>query len=167
MNPGDRGYHPGQMNVFPYGGSRDDTPNGGVSCFHHEQRQADAHTASRARSELADWLRGKLAPSRVAADDVLLAVYEALANAAEHAYVGARGSRTVQLEAQYDADEDSLSVTVEDHGRWQAFDQLAPLDPHSIRGRGIRMMRVLADEANIAFSPHGTRVELSWHPPGS
>jgi len=49
---------------------------------------------------------------------VLLAVNEAIANAAEFAYVDSRQPGTLDVDATYDADSGTLAVTVNDHGRW-------------------------------------------------
>jgi serine/threonine-protein kinase RsbW len=52
-----------------------------------------------------------------------MAVNEAVANAAEHAYFGSPcGEGSFDVDATYDADQDTLMVLVEDHGRWRLPD---------------------------------------------
>ena len=62
---------------------------------------ADARTVARLRHELSRWLRAHFALDPVRLNDVLLAVNEALTNAAEFAYPEQRG--TMALEVRYDA----------------------------------------------------------------
>ncbi len=64
------------------------------------------------------------------------------------------------MRAAYDADSDTLAVTVDDRGRWR---QKVPAQRSAqMRGRGIPLMEALADEAAIARTPQGTRVTLVW-----
>lgn len=97
------------------------------------------------------WLRAAGAASTVA-DDLGLAVYEALANAAEHAYPPGHLDPVVRLHATLDGD--GVRITVSDRGAWSA-----PGDD-GYRGRGIAMMRYLA--AHVAIEPgrQGTTVAL-------
>lgn len=97
-------------------------------------------------------------------NDLLLAVDEALANAAEFAYVDAARRGTVDLSATYDDAADTLAVTVNDRGRWrQQAPEPATMPPRpQVRGRGIPLMRALADRVTIDRSPQGTHVTLVW-----
>lgn len=85
---------------------------------------------------------------------MILAVNEALANSAEFAYV-AGGDGTVDLEAVRDPGRRTLTVTVSDRGRWR---ETNPLDRQRRRGRGIPLMRTLADSVIIDTSGLGTSV---------
>jgi serine/threonine-protein kinase RsbW len=90
-----------------------------------------------------------------------MAVNEAVANAAEHAYLGSPyGAGTFDVNARYDADEDCLTVLIEDRGSWRSPDPVT--GPLSVRGRGIKLMRALADDASIATTTAGTCVCLRW-----
>jgi serine/threonine-protein kinase RsbW len=90
-----------------------------------------------------------------------MAAYEALANAAEHAYHGnAIDTDTFDIDAAYDVGADTLTVIVEDHGQWQTRDPAAPV--RLDRGRGIQLMYALAETASITTNPTGTRVCLVW-----
>lgn len=124
---------------------------------------ADALSATQIRVEFGSWLQRHFTLSAERFSDLLLAVNEALANAAEFAYTGTPQGGTMDVNAAYDFDSDTLAVTVNDHGRWRVPEP-PPVgtSPYSIRGRGIPLMRALADEATIDATPHGTHVTLTW-----
>jgi serine/threonine-protein kinase RsbW len=88
-------------------------------------------------------------------DGLLLASYEALANAAEHAYSG-DGPRVVDLVASKQND-GYVDVIVRDYGCWRP----EPADP-GFRGRGLLMIRNLAHDAEIRKEPDGTTVRMRW-----
>ena len=54
--------------------------------------------------------------------DVVLAVNEALANAAEFAYVTTQQAGVMHVRADYDGDSAVLTVTVTDEGAWRMTD---------------------------------------------
>lgn len=120
---------------------------------------ADAISAAQTRVEFGTWLRSHFTLGDDRYNDLLLAVYEALANAAEYAYVDAPLPGTVGLNAAYAPDSDTLVVSVIDHGKWRVpkGDQ-----PANLRGRGIPLMHALADEATVEGTPDGTEVTLRW-----
>jgi hypothetical protein len=66
----------------------------------------------------------------------------------------------MQVQAQYDVSAATLTVTVADHGAWRESDASSR---QLKRGRGIPLMRSLADRAIIDSSPAGTRVCLQWN----
>jgi PAS domain S-box-containing protein len=106
------------------------------------------------------WLRGWLAtavPDEDLAQDVLVAVGEACANAVEHAYPGGTGAGTnAHLAAELTGTR--LVVTVTDRGRWKQ----PPPDNHVLRGRGVPMMEALADAVTLRHDAAGTTVTLEW-----
>jgi anti-sigma regulatory factor (Ser/Thr protein kinase) len=120
---------------------------------------ADPRTAARTRDEFANWLRGAfdLHPNRTS--DLVLAIYEALANTAEFAYVSAGLTGTMDVRAAYDPMESALLVTVADRGQWRTA---ASSGRDRSRGRGIALMKALADHASIQTSTGGTTVRLAW-----
>ncbi|MGY1886792.1 SpoIIE family protein phosphatase [Blastococcus sp. SYSU DS0753] len=85
---------------------------------------------------------------------VMVAVGEACANAAEHAYRGTEPG-PMSVTAQVDVD-GVLTVTVRDQGTWRPPDR----DPGD-RGRGLLIMRQLVDGVTLA-EDHGTTVTLSF-----
>jgi len=118
---------------------------------------ADAQTVARLRHELSRWLRAHFALDPVRLNDVLLAVNEALTNAAEFAYPWQPG--TMALEVRYDVTDRTLVVDVSDHGRWRDVD---PATRSNTRGRGIPLMRALSDRMTISRLPKGTHVQLQF-----
>ncbi len=121
---------------------------------------ADAACAAQMRQEFSVWLKRHFALDPTKVSDVVLAVNEALANAAEFAYSTASRPGAMNLLAAYDSYTAVLSVTVTDEGAWRIADS----EKKSIsRGRGIPLMRALADRATIDSTPAGTRVCLEWN----
>lgn len=92
-----------------------------------------------------------------AVDDLVLSTYEALANAAEHAYPS--GSGPVDMVAARTTDGRVL-VIVSDRGRWRP----PPADP-GFRGRGLLMIRALAQRVEVQQGSHGTTVHMEWARP--
>src|SRR4051794_19685467 len=84
---------------------------------------------------------------------VMVAVGEACANAAEHAYQGTEpGPMSVSAHVDVDG---VLTVTVRDEGHWRPPDR----DPGD-RGRGLLIMRQLVDTVTFDEQPRGTTVTL-------
>ncbi len=104
------------------------------------------------RRQLGAWLAG-LGMGEQDRVGVMVAVGEATANAAEHAYRGVEPGR-MQVTAAVDID-GQLTVTVRDQGRWRPPDR----DPGD-RGRGLLIMRQLVDGV-VLQGEHGTTVTLS------
>jgi serine/threonine-protein kinase RsbW len=112
---------------------------------------ATASNATALRRQLHDWLARDL-PTNIV-DDLVLAVYEAIANAAEHAYVDRTdGPGLVRLEAHRTADH--ILITVADQGHWRA-----PTGT-GFRGRGIPLMRLLTQNVHTRCDHRGTVVHL-------
>lgn len=119
---------------------------------------ADGLTAAMIREEFARWLRRNTSFEQTRIHDVVLAVNEALANAAEFAY--RRGpAGTVGITAVRDHGRGTLTVTITDQGLWREVD---PLRRRRSRGRGIPLMRTLADGVVIDTTAPGTRVCLRF-----
>lgn len=118
---------------------------------------ADAHNVAQFRSELSGWLRSHFALDPVRLNDVVLAVNEALTNAAEFAYGGRNGTMT--MHAHHRAADRQLEVVVSDHGRWRYVD---PEARPNTRGRGIPLMQALADRTTISKQSTGTQVRLQF-----
>lgn len=115
---------------------------------------ATPHEARELRVRFERWLRENGAPV-TDAEDLGLAVYEALANAAEHAYGPDQPGRTMRLLARLDRDH--VTVSVIDQGRWR------PSGESRYRGRGLALMRHLTTDVHIEPSTHGTTVHLRTH----
>jgi serine/threonine-protein kinase RsbW len=119
---------------------------------------ADAACAAQMRQEFSVWLQRYFALDATQLSDVVLAVNEALANAAEFAYSAVDQPGAMHLQAEYDGGASVLTVTVTDEGAWRI-----PEKESQSRGRGIPLMRALADRATIDSSAAGTRVRLEWN----
>ncbi|MCB1289679.1 MAG: ATP-binding protein [Mycobacterium sp.] len=126
--------------------------------FTRSDAAADGPTAARIREDFAHWLRRDTAFAETRICDVVLAVNEALANAAEFAY--RRGpAGNVGITAVRNDGSGALTVTITDQGLWREVD---PLRRRRSRGRGIPLMRTLADEVVIDTTAPGTRVCLRF-----
>lgn len=91
-------------------------------------------------------------------EDLVLAVYEAIANAAEHAYAGhLSGPGLMWLQAHRAIDH--VLIIVSDRGRWRTP------HPGGVRGRGIPLMRVLIPDVDTRCDDRGTVVRLRVHVP--
>jgi serine/threonine-protein kinase RsbW len=91
------------------------------------------------------------------ADDLALAVYEALANVVDHAYVDRRDPGLMTLWSAVScplATGRDLVVTVIDEGVWR------PSDGPGWRGRGLPLMRELMHATAVLPGDHGTTVQL-------
>ncbi|HEY4626720.1 MAG TPA: SpoIIE family protein phosphatase [Blastococcus sp.] len=105
------------------------------------------------RRRLGTWLAG-LGMGEQDRVGVMVAVGEACANAAEHAY---RGSEPGSMSVTADVDVDGvLTVTVRDEGTWRP-----PSHDPGDRGRGLLIMRQLVDSVTLDESS-GTTVTLRF-----
>jgi anti-sigma regulatory factor (Ser/Thr protein kinase) len=103
-------------------------------------------------AELRRELRGLLDDSALSCDeteDLLLAASEAANNAVEHAQQPTEPFFDVSTEV----DDGQVTIVIQDHGGWQQ-----PTSP-SGRGRGLAMMRALAD-TTVTTRSHGTTVTI-------
>jgi len=121
---------------------------------------ADPVNAATIRWEFADWLGRHFTLDATKTSDVVLAVNEALANAAEFAYTMVDHPGEMHLLADYDTGSGILTVTVSDEGAWRIADGE---NKKISRGRGIPLMQALADRATIDSTPGGTKVRLEWN----
>jgi anti-anti-sigma factor len=87
------------------------------------------------------------------AEDLELALGEAAANAAEHAYAGREGGEFEYSVARR-ADGD-LEVSVRDHGRWRPVPQ-----DNGHRGHGLRVIGQIAEDLRIERGDDGTHVRF-------
>lgn len=113
--------------------------------------EASPLSARQLRVRCQEWLRTLGVPTAVV-DDLTLAVYEALANAAEHAYHPGHPNPVMRLQAQLDHNQ--LLIVVTDHGCWRTPQE------SGYRGRGLAMMRSLATEVHLNPTAQGTTVRL-------
>lgn len=136
---------------YPYPDDGDRFADNGVG--------ATARSAGQVRDDFAGWLRGHVDLDEIRFSDIILAVNEALANAAEFAYLQTGGDGTIDVEAVQDRRAGTLTVTITDQGCWREPD---PARQGRVRGRGIPLMRALADGLTIDSSALGTTVCLRF-----
>jgi serine/threonine-protein kinase RsbW len=115
------------------------------------QMVATDRNVTEALGRFRNWLTVDI-PSELL-EDLVLAVYEAMANAAEHGYAD-RPHRPGPVRLQARRGSTHVLMTVSDEGRWRA-----PANER-FRGRGLPLMRLLAHEVHIAADPGGTVVRL-------
>jgi serine/threonine-protein kinase RsbW len=120
---------------------------------------ADAESASCVREEFAEWLERFFDLDPIRFCDLVLAINEALANAAEFAYLSCDRPKTMDLVAQYDLGERRLTARVCDNGVWRSAASHAR---DLTRGRGIPLMKAASDRVTIHTSADGTDVCLQW-----
>ena len=82
--------------------------------------------------------------------DVTLSTSEAAANAIEHAY----GAREANFTVRCEYDDQQVTITVRDGGRWRAS-----RPPGG--GRGLEIMRLLLDDVKISSDDEGTVVTMT------
>jgi serine/threonine-protein kinase RsbW/stage II sporulation protein AB (anti-sigma F factor) len=110
---------------------------------------ARPEAVSALRQEAAGFLLAKGVPHALV-DEVRLAIAEALANAAVHAYRDAPEPGELRLEIAVDAGAGHADVTVSDDG-----DGLAPRDDSPGLGLGMPLIEALAHEVVYTPSPSG------------
>ena len=135
-----------------------DAPPKAAVAHMHRIEAAGGPTASRMRDDLGAWLSG-IPVSATQRADILLGVYEALANAAEHAYRHRATPGTIAMQASYDPRAQSISVRVGDRGKWK----MASINSADrSRGRGIALMYASSDRCSIDRDRDGTMVRLGY-----
>jgi anti-sigma regulatory factor (Ser/Thr protein kinase) len=111
--------------------------------------RADLGSMDLVRDALRVWLEGSPA-RRTDAEDVVLATWEACANAIEHAVDPSAG--TVRVRAVLE--DARVRVSVTDTGAW------APYSVERDRGLGLRLMRALSSSVDVAQHTEGTTVTV-------
>jgi PAS domain S-box-containing protein len=91
-------------------------------------------------------------------EDLQLTLGEAAANASEHAYRGQPGEFDYEIARTITG---CIDVQVRDHGSWRP-----PPDDIGYRGRGLRLIRAIAEQVHID-TDSGTTVRFRLRPPGA
>jgi serine/threonine-protein kinase RsbW len=120
---------------------------------------ADAETVTAFRDLVRDWLNSTVQLDDERITDIVLATDEALANCAEHAYRGQQTTGVMTLNMSCARPESAVKVLITDHGRWIEPDTAA----NNLRGRGLILMRALADDCTVQVDRYGTSVCLHFH----
>ncbi|NYH79662.1 anti-sigma regulatory factor (Ser/Thr protein kinase) [Actinopolyspora biskrensis] len=109
------------------------------------------------RNALAEWA-GTVGLDAEQVEVLMLASYEALANVVAHAYPD--GSGVLDLEARLLPEPTRVEVTVTDYGRWCPESE----QRRDLGGRGLILLRSLAEHAEVLTGGEGTTVRMSWTP---
>ena len=118
--------------------------------------EADANRLAAVRRALAGWAED-LGMTREQRADLVLAAYEALANAAEHAYVG-RTDGVIDLSAR--CVQGAITIVVTDYGAWRP-----PQPSDGLRGRGLLLINALTRDHQVTHGDGGTTVTMTWPSP--
>ncbi|MFQ2844187.1 ATP-binding protein [Mycobacterium sp. TY813] len=146
--------------MTPPGGYRDDVVVLAVRPRHAGSRSfatvvpATAKHVPAVRARLRDWLATTGLRRQ---DEILLAVSEAVTNAIEHGS-GCEARKTVAIEAFLRRD--AVSISVSDSGRWVGDSSASRRSRR--RGRGLTLIRGLADQVETVRTTGGTRVTLRF-----
>jgi PAS domain S-box-containing protein len=120
----------------------------------HRRLDADAAALRTARHALTYWAAAGSSPGTtdpsLAVTDAVLAISEALANAVEH---GRGGPQSIDLDVTRNSTD--LRAVVQDRGGWK------PKETDPTRGRGLQIMRTLADDVDIDATATGTTVTMT------
>jgi serine/threonine-protein kinase RsbW len=119
---------------------------------------ATAQNATALRRAFRRWV--EILVEGEAASDLTLAVYEALANAAEHAFTTRSTPGSIWLHAT--VTDGQIAITITDNGTWRD-----PDNPSGHRGRGLPLIHKLTTEAHVERNPRGTTVHLRHQLPHS
>jgi anti-sigma regulatory factor (Ser/Thr protein kinase) len=120
-----------------------------------ERGRADGRTAASFRMKVDEWIHGAVTVSPERRADIILATDEALSNCAEHAYRGSDTCGPMSLGVTLDHAKSVVTVCVEDEGAWT---EPAAHPTQSARGRGLLLMKALADDITIDGRDDGTKI---------
>ena len=133
----------------------------GVPVVRWEARgPADGPTARQLRHRVDDWIADELRVDDVRRSDMVLTVAEALANSAEHAYDNCSGTGEMRVAILLDDADARVVIEISDHGTWT---DRAQAPTNTSRGRGLLLMRALADDVTLDAGPDGTSIQLHFH----
>jgi anti-sigma regulatory factor (Ser/Thr protein kinase) len=127
------------------------------------QIPADGRAPGRIRGELTRWLAARSWPDEDG-DDLVLAISEAVSNAAEHAYRGDEAEEPKRLVAVIvteltDSDRRRAKAVVDDFGVWRPVSLSG-----GTRGRGLRIIGMLVESLSVERGGAGTRVTMISRP---
>ncbi|WP_017973713.1 ATP-binding protein [Actinopolyspora halophila] len=109
------------------------------------------------RNALAEWA-GTAGLGAEQVEMLMLASYEALANVVAHAYPDDSG--VLDLEARLLHESARVEVTVTDYGHWRPAQE----EHRDLGGRGLILLRSLAEHAEVSTGEGGTTVRMHWTP---
>ena len=102
-------------------------------------------TVAAFRRTFGHWLDQHLELDEERVADIVLATDEAMSNCVDHAYRVVDYAGSITLHVSYYPVTSELKIRVIDHGHWMEPETVA----NNARGRGILLMRALADDCTI------------------
>jgi PAS domain S-box-containing protein len=121
------------------------------------ERLPTSPSALRAMRRTVDDWSARAGLTRELTQDLQRTLGEAVANASEHAYRGRPGEFDYEIARTITG---CIDVQVRDHGSWRP-----PPDDMGDRGRGLRVIRAIAEQVHID-TDSGTTVRFRLRPPG-
>ena len=121
---------------------------------------ADSDAVAGLRSVLHAWLDRTVDINTQRACDIVLATDEAVTNAVEHAYRDFTCAGLVTLDLSYHPPTATVEIRVTDQGHWR---EPSPTPITATRGRGLILMRKLADACTVTGRIDGTSVSVLFN----
>ena len=146
--------------LAPPGGYTDDVallavrPEGTTAGSFVDVLPADLHEMVNLRHRLRDWLAAA-GPDEGLQYDILIGVGEALSNAIDH---GSEPHPDSTVSVEVFLDQDHLSATVSDTGRWAGDSSASQRE--AVRGRGLKLIHALSSHVETIRTTHGTQVTM-------
>jgi anti-sigma regulatory factor (Ser/Thr protein kinase) len=144
-----------QERIFSSSVNRDDAATLALSCFDGPVPKRMEFSAIPMTAPIVRAMVNRFCDQSKLSDDQRFAltssIGEAVANAVEHAY---RGEETGKFELRLSAQDDCITVDVQDHGQWRPFER------RDDRGRGMLLMHELMDRVRINSAQHGTCLSM-------
>jgi serine/threonine-protein kinase RsbW len=118
----------------------------------HVELPADPGAPGRSRRETGRWLTSLCGAEHQCeiAQDLVLAVNEAVSNSIEHGY---RSAPTGTVSLRGTADGTRVRMEISDRGSWRA-----PPEDNGCRGRGLGMIEAVTEDVRVERGPGGTTV---------
>ncbi len=126
-----------------------------VTDLHFAAVPAAAERLPELRRALGEWAE-RVGMNTEQIEVLALASYEALANAATHAYPDGKGA--LEVHATYLPERAQAQITVADSGCWRP----EPTERGELGGRGLVLIRNLAEHAEVSTDAAGTAVRMYW-----
>lgn len=120
---------------------------------------ADALAVGRSRARIAEWIETCHFKERIRRDDVVLAASELLSNVYEH-------GADVEVEVSVEVSATTLVMSVSskaDRDKLPAISRWVVPTPDSDSGRGLGVLRVLADDVTVLSTPVKTSIQLLFN----
>lgn len=144
-----------QERIFSASVNRDDAATLALSCFDGPVPTRMEYSAVPMSAPIVRAMVHRFCDQQKLPEDqrfaLTAAIGEAIANAVEHAY---RGEDNGRFEVRLKAENDCITVQVQDHGQWRSFER------RDDRGRGMLLIHELMDRVRINSEQSGTCLSM-------